>query len=133
MNRSKSAHLTFGQKSWIYQWYRVEGKSMNQISQLTRISISTTRRIISEFSTNVRREEIYTKIRCKRLIETKAVSRWISKFVSEKTDHFTARNVHEHIRDQLWISVPLHQVESIWRRKSISAIKREMHNQRRWM
>ena len=110
MNRPKSAHLTFGQKSWIYQWYRVEGKSMNQISQLTGISISTTRRIISEFSTNVRREEIYAKIRCKRLIETKAVSRWISKFVSEKTDHFTARDVHEHIRDQLWISVPLHQV-----------------------
>ena len=110
MNRSKSSHLTYRQKNWIYTRCITEGKLMNQISQLTGISISTIRRIILDFNSNIDRSRLYKMIRWRRLIQSKTVMQCISKFASEQTGCFTAADVQGHIKDELLVSIPLHQI-----------------------
>ena len=77
--RPKSTHLTFSEKRWIYMHYKNTCDSINTISQRTGASISTIRRIILSFSRNVKRSEIFSKIRWNRLIDSKVVSKSISK------------------------------------------------------
>ena len=83
---------------------------MNQLSQLTGISMSTIRRIIQDFSSNIDRSRIYKKIRWRKLIQSKTVMQYISKFASWQTGCFTAADVQEYIKDQLLVSIPLHQI-----------------------
>ena len=109
MYRSKNSHLTKKQKSWIYSQYSVCGKSINQLLQLTGISMSTIRRIIKDFNSNIVRSELYRNIRWREII-SKKLKQWISKFVSNQTGWFTAADVQGQIKDRLLVSVSLHQI-----------------------
>ena len=110
MKRPRSAHLTFIQKQWIYMNHRDTDEPLNSISQPTGVSISTIRRIVMEFSTNVKRSEIYSKIRCKRLIESEQIAKLIFNYVRNQTGWFTAKNMQHHIKNELSVMIPLHQI-----------------------
>ena len=110
MSRHKNSHLTYKQKNWIYSQYTIGWKSMNQLSQLTGVSISTIRSIIQDFNSNIVRSDIYKNIRWRKIIKSKKVMQWISKFVSNQTGWFTAKDVQLQTKDQLLISIPLHQI-----------------------
>ena len=124
MNRKKFEHLTFAQKNWIYWWHESEGKSINQLSQLTETSTSTIRRIIEEFRSNIKRSEIYTNIRWRKSIKSRAVSKWISKFASDQTGCFTSADVQRHVKNQLLIWVPLHQIRKHLKEKDRLSYKK---------
>ena len=110
MKRPRSARLTFIQKQWIYMHHGDTDEPLNSISQRTGVSISTIRRIFMEFSTNVKRSEIYSKIRCKRLIESEQIAKLIFNYVKNQTGWFTAKNVQDHIKNELSVMIPLHQI-----------------------
>ena len=122
--RSKSAHLTFSEKRWIYMHYKNTGDSINTISQRTGTSISTIRRIILSFSRNVKRSEIFSKIRWNRLIDSKVVSKSISKFISSQTGCYTSRDVQDHIYNSLSVMIPLHKIRKYLKQKEHLSYKK---------
>ena len=68
MSRPKGAHLTYRQRLLIYRSIQYDKNPLNKICQKYDVSISTTKKIIREFSGNVKREEIYSRIRSKKMI-----------------------------------------------------------------
>ena len=68
MIRTKSAHLTFDQKFYMFNCY-TDGEPLSRIWQKTGISISTAKRIVRDFTTKVNRMKIYAKVRCRKIIE----------------------------------------------------------------
>ena len=62
MKRTECAHLTYDQQLLIYQHYQIEGKSLSKIWQKFGISISTGRRIIKRYSSNIERGNIIQKL-----------------------------------------------------------------------
>ena len=110
MSRHKNSHLTYKQKYWIYSQYTIGWKSMNQLSQLTGVNMSTIRRIMQDFNSNIVRSDIYKNIRWRKIIQSKKVMQWISKFVSNQTGWFTAKDVQLQTKDQLLVSIPLNQI-----------------------
>ena len=122
--RSKSAHLAFSEKRWIYMHYKNTGDSINTISQRTGISISTIRRIILSFSRNVKRSEIFSKIRWNRLIDSKVVSKSISKFISSQVGCYTSRDVQDHIYNSLSVMIPLHKIRKYLKQKEHLSYKK---------
>ena len=77
MSRHKICHLTYKQKNWIYSQYSICWKSINQLSQLTGVSMSTIRWIIQDFNSNIVRSDIYKNIRWRKIIQCKKVMQWI--------------------------------------------------------
>ena len=63
MNREKNAHLTYDQKLFICSQYQYQGKRISHICQKFGVSTSTVKRIIRQFSTNIKRDNIYHEIR----------------------------------------------------------------------
>ena len=110
MNRSKGTHLTYNERLWIYKSSRYEGGSLSKICQRYGVSISTARRIIKQFSSNIRRSEIYSKIRCKKAIFSTTAMDWISEYVKSISWRFTSLRVHRHILKNLSIPIPRHQI-----------------------
>ena len=50
--------------------------------------------------------------------------KWVSKYVSEQTGCFTAIDVRNHIKDQLLVSMPLHQIRKHLRSKEKLSYKK---------
>ena len=96
MNRSKGLHLTNRQKLLIYKGFRYDENPINQIWQKYDASISTVKRIIREFNANMKREEIYSKIRSKKIIWPMVVEEWISESYDQKLEdslHWTFKKI----------------------------------------
>ena len=110
MNRPKGSHLTYRQKLLIYKSFRYDENPINQICQKYDVSISTVKRIIREFNANVKREEIYSKIRNKKMIWLIEVEKWISGFIWSKIGRFTSLDVQKHIMKKLSILIPRNQI-----------------------
>ena len=110
MNRPKGAYLTYNERLWIYKSFRYEGCSLSKICQRYGVSISTAKRIIKQFSSNIRRSEIYSKIRCKKAIFSSTVMDWISEYVKSISWRFTSLHVRRHILKNLSIPIPRHQI-----------------------
>ena len=124
IKRPRSAHFTFIQKKWIYMHHRDTDEPLNSISQRTGVSLSTIRRIVMEFSTNVKRSEIYPKIRCKRLIESEQIAKLIFNYVRNQTSWFTAKIVHDHIKNELSVLILLHQIRKHLKLKDCLSFKK---------
>ena len=97
---------------------------MNIISQRTGASMPTIRGIISKFSTNFKRSEIYSKVRCKRLIEIKAIAKSILKYVLTQTGWFESKDVQDHIMNSLSVTIPLHQIRKYLKQKEHLSYKK---------
>ena len=68
--KEKNAHLTYDMKLFIYCQYQYQGKEISYIYQTFGVSTSTVKRIVRQFSTNIKREKIYHEIRWKKLISS---------------------------------------------------------------
>ena len=110
MNRPKGSHLTYRQKLLIYKSFRYDENPINQICQKYDVSISTVKKIIREFNANVKREEIYSKIRSKKMIWLMEVEEWISGFIWSKIGGFTSLDIQKHIMKKLSILIPRNQI-----------------------
>ena len=86
MDRPKRTHLIYEQKLLIYRSHRYEERTPSQIWQKFGVSFPTVRRIIKQFGLNIRRQELYSKIRWRKNIDSHIVAEWISDFVREQTD-----------------------------------------------
>ena len=75
-----------------------------------RTELSTVKRVIKLFSVNINRANIYTKIRCNKLIESPAVQNVIQKYVENTDGPFVASHVQQHIEQTLNVSIPVHQI-----------------------
>ena len=110
LRREKNFHLTYDQKLLIYFLHRYEGKEIKHICQTFGVSISTVKRTIKLFSSNLKREKIYQGIRCRKLISSPAINEWIAEFIRLKTGCFTSNDVREYVWEKLSIAIPLHQI-----------------------
>ena len=124
MERSKCAHLTYEQKLLIYKCYQYEKSTLSQIWQKFGVSFSTTRRIIKQFSSNIRRQEVLSKIRWKKNIDSYIVTEWISDFVRKQTGWFDSIDVQRYIKSKLLILIPLHQIRKHLKRKEHLSFKK---------
>ena len=103
---------------------QIKGDSINAISQRTGTSISTIRRIISSFSKNIKRSEIFSKTKWKGLIDSKVVAEWISKFILSQTGCGTSRDVQDHFQNCLSITIPLHKIKKNLKQKEHLSYKK---------
>ena len=103
---------------------RDTNESLNKISQQIGVWNSTIRRIIIEFSTNVKRSEIYSKIRWRRLIELEQISKIIFNYVLNLIGWFTAKNVQDNIKNDLSVMKPLHQIRNHLKLKKCLSYKK---------
>ena len=110
LDQPKRAHLTYEQKLWIHKVNQYEGASLNQICQKYDLSISTVNKIIKELKSNVKRAEIYSKIRCKKMILSPKVKIWISEYIKSASWRFTTLDIHKLIQKKLFVSIPRHQI-----------------------
>ena len=83
---------------------------MNQICQKYDLSIFTAKKIIKEFKSNVKRAEIYSTIRCKKMILSPKVKIWISEYIKSASERFTSLDIHKHIQKKLSVSIPRNQI-----------------------
>ena len=124
MERSKRAHLTYEQKLLIYKCYQYEKSTLSQIWQKFGVSFSTTRRIIKQFSLNIRRQEVFSKIRWRKNIDSHIMTEWISDFVRKQTGWFDSIDVQRYIKSKLLIFIPLHQIRKNLKRKEHLSFKK---------
>ena len=109
MRRTKSAHLIYNQKFYIFNCYRGD-ESPSRIWQRTGISISTAKMILRDFITKANRMKIYAKVRRWKMIELTPISKWIFDYVHKRIWCLTAESVQEHIIKNYSIIFPLHQI-----------------------
>ena len=110
LNRNKWAHLTYREMYYVYDEYKNKGKNINNICREYGLNLSTVKRLIKLFSVNINRANIYTKIRCNKLIESPAVQNVIQKYVENTNGPFVASHVQQHIEQTLNASIPVHQI-----------------------
>ena len=85
-------------------------KILSQICQRFGTSISTVKGIIKQFGPNVKREEIYSRIRCNKKIQSLQIKELISKYVKSTSWNFTSSNIKEYILKEWLILIPNHQI-----------------------
>ena len=95
--------------------------------QLTGISMSNIRRIIKDFNSNIMRGQLYRNIRWRKIIISKKLKQWISKFVSYQIGWFTATDVQGQIKDRLLFQYHYIKSENTWRTAKDWATKRVIH------
>ena len=110
LNRNKWAHLTYREQLHVYDEYKNKGKSINDICREYGLSLPTVKRVIKLFSTTINRANIYTKIRCRKLIEFLAVQNMIRKYVESTDGPFVASHIQQHLEQTLSVWIPLHQI-----------------------
>ena len=133
MNRQKWSHFTYLEKLWIYKSHRYEGKILSQIYQKFGISISTVKRIIKQFDSNVKREEIYSRIRINKKIQSLQIKELISKYVKSASWNFTYSNIQEYILKEWSILIPNHQIRMHLKTHEHLSYKREAQDRIHWM
>ena len=106
MSRSKGACLTYRQKFLIYRNIQYDKNPLNQICQKYDASISTTKKIIGEFSGNVKSEEIYSGIRTKKMIWSIIVKDLIFKLIKLIRGRLTSLDIQRHLCKKLSINIP---------------------------
>ena len=74
------------------------------------ISIFTVRRIIKQFESNTKREEIYSRIRWNKLIRSPKVRALISKYVRSISWSFTSSDIQMYILKEWSVLIPNHQI-----------------------
>ena len=91
--------------------FRSSGDSINIILQKIKTSISTIRRIISQFSKNIKRSENFSKVRLKdRLKQIRLQNRSQNLIILSQTKCFTSKDVQDHTKNTLSVTIPLHQI-----------------------
>ena len=110
LRREKGEHLSFQQKLYIYTCNRRKGQSLSEIWKKASLSISTAKRIIADFDSNIDRSAIYAKIRCKQIVRSPAVSSAISSFIKRQTGSFVAGDLQAHLKKKLRWIIPLQQI-----------------------
>ena len=110
MMRDKHSHLTYSQKLWLYYRNKEHGEDLSTVWQKYGVSTSTMKNIIKNFESNKKRSELYTNVRCRKMIYSPAVSKSIAEFVGETVHWFTSKDVQQHIRKNLRILIPPHQI-----------------------
>ena len=87
------------------------------------ISIFTVRRIIKQFESNTKREEIHSWIRWNKLIRSPKVWAIISKYVMSNSWSFTSSDIQKYILKEWSVLIPNHQI-----RKHLKCCERLSYN-----
>ena len=124
MNRNKWSHLAYDEQLHIYREQTTQNKSISCIWQEYGISSATVKRFVITFNIKVMRSEIY-KILCRRQIKQTFVQDAIWEFVSKRCSPFFSSEIQNHIKLELRILLPLHQIRSFMKTSLNLSYKKE--------
>ena len=112
MNRNKWSHLTYDEQLYLYSEHHYNHKTANELCKKYCLSITTVKRIIKLFSLKIKRHEIYSKVRWRKLIQQPYIRSTIQNFVNQQSASFVARDVKRFVKSELKVEIPVHQIRN---------------------
>ena len=96
----------------IYSEHYYNHKTANELCKKYCLSIITVKRIIKLFSLKIKRHEIYSKVRWRKLIQQPYIRSTIQNFINQQSAKFGARNVKRFVKSELKVEILVHQIRN---------------------
>ena len=129
INRNKWSHLTYDEQLYLYSEHHYNHKTANELCKKYCLSITTVKRIIKLFSLKIKRHEIYSKVRWRKLIQQPYIRSTIQNFVNQQSASFVARDVKRFVKSELKVEIPVHQIRNYMKSSLNQSYKKERKDQ----